>query len=48
MFVGPIDDASVTTSAGRTLYKVTPFTGRLTSLGALTLPVRDIAIPLAQ
>ncbi len=40
--------ATVATAAGRSLYQVTPFSGRLVNLGALGLPVRDIAIPLAQ
>lgn len=40
--------ATVATAAGRSLYQVTPFSGRVVALGALTLPVRDIAIPLAQ
>lgn len=40
--------ATVATAAGRSLYSVTPFSGRLVSLGTLSLPVRDIAIPLAQ
>jgi hypothetical protein len=40
--------ASVSTAAGRSLYRVTPFSGRLVSLGTLPLPVRDIAVPLAQ
>jgi len=40
--------ASVTSAAGRSLYRVTPFSGRLVALGALSLPVKDIAIPLAQ
>lgn len=40
--------ATVATAAGRSLYQVSPFSGRLVNLGALGLPVRDIAIPLAQ
>lgn len=40
--------ATVATAAGRSLYQVTPFSGRLVNLGDLGLPVRDIAIPLAQ
>lgn len=40
--------ATVTTSGASTLYQVTPFSGRLTSIGAVPLPVRDLAIPLAQ
>lgn len=40
--------AVLTVGGQRTLYRVTPYSGRLVAQGTMDIPVADIAIPLAQ